>query len=326
MRRERGEGWEGVEGREIEHEQEKRAPITTGTGEPIQVLFLSREKFDAYTRHSGKQLTPWQAARHIANEAELLAGLREGLRGLCRAVTPVPGTPETPHTSGTHDCTFTDADALPGSWGARMHAREARALGLRRPASSSSHADAAPADSHSGGASEHADAAAAVEAGAGGQVGGDKGEGTANERRWVRNAAAAANASHSRSGDTYSNEPRDSTDAGDASTNERRASAPRALRFATLDPTTSALAAQLGAVGRADVVVSVHAGALGLTLFMPTGRASVVELVTTGAQGNYHFHNMAHMMGMEYLRVDVQKNVDVSAVVRAVRGVVERRL
>jgi hypothetical protein len=35
---------------------------------------------------------------------------------------------------------------------------------------------------------------------------------------------------------------------------------------------------------------------------------------------------MAHMMGMEYLRVDVQKNVDVSAVVRAVRGVVERRL
>ncbi|KAF7377882.1 hypothetical protein MSAN_00211800 [Mycena sanguinolenta] len=41
---------------------------------------------------------------------------------------------------------------------------------------------------------------------------------------------------------------------------------PRAIRFATLDPTTAALPAQLGAVGCADMVASVHARALGLTL------------------------------------------------------------
>ncbi|KAJ7019407.1 hypothetical protein C8F04DRAFT_1276285 [Mycena alexandri] len=35
---------------------------------------------------------------------------------------------------------------------------------------------------------------------------------------------------------------------------------------------------------------------------------------------------MAHMLGMQYVRVDVQKTVDVAAVVRAVREVVEERL
>jgi hypothetical protein len=35
---------------------------------------------------------------------------------------------------------------------------------------------------------------------------------------------------------------------------------------------------------------------------------------------------MAHMLGMEYLRIDVQKNVDVAKVVQGVRDLVERRL
>ncbi|KAJ7171073.1 hypothetical protein C8R46DRAFT_1262107 [Mycena filopes] len=230
---------------------------------PIQVLFLSRDKFDTWTKHSSKtkKLSPWQEARHITNEAALLTGLRAGLAGLCRVVTAVPGMGRTEHTPGSHDCTYTDADALPAAWGVRMHAREAGALGTR----DSSAPPAAPAPG----------------------LGAKDTEGAVNERA-------------------------DPT--------------PRALRFATLDPTTSGLAAQLGAVGRADVVVSVHAGALGLSLFLPTGRASVVELVTTGAAGNYHFHNMAHMLGMQYVRVDVLKTVDVPAVVRAVREVVEQRL
>ncbi|KAJ7242896.1 hypothetical protein C8J57DRAFT_1334610 [Mycena rebaudengoi] len=94
----------------------------------------------------------------------------------------------------------------------------------------------------------------------------------------------------------------------------------------TLDPTTTALAGQLGVVGRADVVVSVHAGALGLVLFMPTGRASVIELKTPSAGANYHFHNMAHMLGMQYVRVDVERTVDVAKVARAVTEVVAARL
>ncbi|KAF8218153.1 hypothetical protein K438DRAFT_1556411 [Mycena galopus ATCC 62051] len=149
--------------------------------DPVQVLFLSREKFDAHA-HPNHKLTAWQEARNINNEHALVAGLREGLAGLCRVVTPVVGM-----------------------------------------------------------------------------------EGTANERRWEVDAnLASANASalHARAG-----------------------SAPRALRFATLNPTASALPTQIASVGRANVVVNVHARALGLTLFMPTGRASVVELLTDGAQG-----------------------------------------
>ncbi|KAJ6551746.1 hypothetical protein B0H19DRAFT_1158756 [Mycena capillaripes] len=292
---------------------ERRAPIGKQEqvgGEPIQVLFLSREKFDAYTRHSNKQLTGWQEARHITNEGALKAGLRAGLAGLCRVVTGVPGGPAQDtqgHTPGAHDCTYTDADLLPGSWGVRMHAREARALGIKRGSGSKSKSEegsgSQPQHDSDSSAGAGAGQSAGSKGGEGGAadagVGGPPGEGSANERRW---------------GNSTSHTPRAPT------------AGPRALRFATLDPTTTALAAQIGAVGRADVVVSVHAGALGLTLFMPTGRASVVELVTTGASGNQHFHNMAHMMGNQYMRVDVQKTVDVGAVVRAVRGVVEERL
>ncbi|KAJ7083584.1 hypothetical protein B0H15DRAFT_850032 [Mycena belliarum] len=53
----------------------------------VQVLFLSREKFDAYSRHLHDKLQPWQEARHIQNEAALVAGLHAGLAGLCRVVT-----------------------------------------------------------------------------------------------------------------------------------------------------------------------------------------------------------------------------------------------
>ncbi|KAJ7482307.1 hypothetical protein B0H11DRAFT_2193385 [Mycena galericulata] len=67
-------------------------------------------------------------------------------------------------------------------------------------------------------------------------------------------------------------------DADGAHARRAAAGTSRAPHFATLDPTTSVFAAQIGAVGRTDVVVSVHAGALGLTLFMSTGRAIVVEL------------------------------------------------
>ncbi|KAJ7837793.1 hypothetical protein B0H14DRAFT_2790619 [Mycena olivaceomarginata] len=290
---------EGQVGRE---NVERRAPVTTHAqaqgGDPIQVLFLSREKFDGYTRHKNHKLTAWQEARHIANEGELLAGLRAGLAGLCRVATAVAGS--TPHTPGTHDCTYTDADLMPGVWGSRLHPREARALGLgvgTAPPPSDVDADAKKGES----------TGSTVGVGGGGAapVGAPPGEGLANERRAPFPLPSDGNTS---------------------SNSTARAARPRALRFATLDPTTSALPAQLGAVGRADVVVSVHAGALGLTLFMPTGRASVVELMTTGAQGNWHFHNMAHMLGMEYLRIDVQKNVDVAKVVQGVRDLVERRL
>ncbi|KAJ7248290.1 hypothetical protein B0H12DRAFT_724337 [Mycena haematopus] len=298
-------------------------------GEPVQVLFLSREKFDAYTKHTKHKLTPWQDARHISNEGALVAGLRAGLAGLCRVVTGGGGAGmkegEATHAPGTNDCAYTDADALPGAWGVRMHAQEAHVLGVSSGAGSGSgsggRGGASGSGKDSGGSGSGGDTVAGgsgsgseSESGGGSaHTGVPPGEGTANERRWD-STYISANSSHAARAAPFINAPAPARPA------------PRALRFATLDPTTSALPAQLGAVGRADVVISVHAGALGLTLFMPTGRASVVELMTTGAMGNWHFHNMAHMMGMEYLRIDVQKNVDVPKVVQAVRELVERRL
>ncbi|CAK5274324.1 unnamed protein product [Mycena citricolor] len=209
-----------------------------GSSEFVNVLFLSREKFDDATLHRNGGLSTWSDARHILNEADLVVGLRSGLADMCSKLTAVSGSHLT-HHPGTLDCTFTNADGLPGSWGVPLHPREAFALGNDGNST------------HTGG---------------------------------------------------------------------------KALRFATLDPTTTALASQLGMIGRTDVVVSVHAGALGLTLFMPTGRASVIELVPGGVRGNEHFHNMAHMMGLEYVNVGVSKRVNVQSVVDAVKAVVEKRL
>ncbi|KAJ6493988.1 hypothetical protein C8R47DRAFT_1194823 [Mycena vitilis] len=296
-----GEAGEEEENGEVREEMQRRAPIAGGrasTEEPIQVLFLSREKYDAYTRHTNHKLSPWQEARHIQNEAELRAGLRAGLAGLCRVVTDVVGgpAPDTQsHTPGSYDCAYTDADALPGAWGVRMHAREARALGVRASRPASDPDSEASEEKASGGGAEAGDASEGLGAGGGGGEvgagGGDGGEGSANDRRVFRNATHP----HALPFRTYPSSHPPSPDSSSRSSNRtKRALKPRALRFATLDPTTSALPAQLGAVGRADVVVSVHAGALGLTLFMPTGRASVVELITDGAQGGTGWMGCSH--------------------------------
>ncbi|KAJ7143684.1 hypothetical protein C8R44DRAFT_138627 [Mycena epipterygia] len=268
-------------------ERRARPDEWEGMAAPVQVLFLSRAKFDAYTKHKNNRLTMWQEARHITNEAALLTGLREGFAGLCRVRTD-GGIKK----DGTHACTYTDADALPMAWGMHVHPSEARALGL------------------------------SVARSGGGAAGGGQ------EQTQTQGNATATTTEDGNDSEHHSaySERRGDTDADDTRAQRRRATPQRALRFATLDPTTSALAAQLGAVGRADVVVSVHAGALGLSLFMPTGRASIVELVPPGASGNHHFHNMAHNLGMQYKRVDVAKTVDVPAVVRAVREIVEARL
>jgi len=98
------------------------------------------------------------------------------------------------------------------------------------------------------------------------------------------------------------------------------------IRFATMDPTTVTLPSQIRMMGHTDVVISVHAGALGLCLFMPTGRAAVVEIISPGADGNEHFHNLAAMLGMQYERVKTELNVDVNAVGNAVKKLVIERL
>jgi O-acetylhomoserine/O-acetylserine sulfhydrylase-like pyridoxal-dependent enzyme len=95
------------------------------------------------------------------------------------------------------------------------------------------------------------------------------------------------------------------------------------VRFATLDPTVHALETQVHFVGHATVLVSSHGGALGLSLFLPPGDATVVELQVEGVAGNYHFQHMAKEMGHGYEMVRISTKVDVDAVWEIVKRWVE---
>lgn len=86
----------------------------------------------------------------------------------------------------------------------------------------------------------------------------------------------------------------------------------RPVRFATLDPTVHALETQIHYVGHSTILVSSHGGALGLSLFLPAGEATVIELQVEGVSGNYHFQHMAAQMGHNYelLKIEQVVNVD----------------
>ena len=98
--------------------------------------------------------------------------------------------------------------------------------------------------------------------------------------------------------------------------------APIPVRFATLDPTVHALETQIHYVGHATILVSSHGGALGLSLFLPAGDATVIELQVDGVSGNYHFQHMSAQMGHDYELIKIAKDVDVNMV----WATIERRL
>lgn len=87
----------------------------------------------------------------------------------------------------------------------------------------------------------------------------------------------------------------------------------RQVRFASIDPFVHALESQIAFVGHATIVMGLHGGALGLSLFLPPGRGTILELQSTGTAGNYHFHNMAHMMGHRYEKTRTKETVDVES-------------
>lgn len=91
------------------------------------------------------------------------------------------------------------------------------------------------------------------------------------------------------------------------------------LRFAHLDPTVHALETQIHYVGHSDVLVSSHGGALGLSLFLPAGQATIVELQVESVRGNWHFQHMAMEMGHQYEMVAIEKQVNVEAVWESVQ-------
>ncbi|WVQ94352.1 hypothetical protein IAU59_001431 [Kwoniella sp. CBS 9459] len=89
---------------------------------------------------------------------------------------------------------------------------------------------------------------------------------------------------------------------------------PIPIRFATIDPTVHALETQIHYVGHSTILVSSHGGALGLSLFMPPGEGTLVELQVENVQGNYHFQHMAYEMGHQYEMLKIERRVDVEQV------------
>ena len=89
---------------------------------------------------------------------------------------------------------------------------------------------------------------------------------------------------------------------------------PVPIRFATMDPTVHALGTQIHYVGHASILISSHGGALGLSLFLPPGQGSIMELQVTQVSGNFHFQHMAAEMGHHYQTLSVASTVNVEQV------------
>ncbi|WVF66739.1 hypothetical protein IAT40_001481 [Kwoniella sp. CBS 6097] len=97
------------------------------------------------------------------------------------------------------------------------------------------------------------------------------------------------------------------------------------IRFATIDPTVHALETQIHYVGHSTILLSSHGGALGLSLFLPPGEGTIIELQVENVQGNFHFQHMAYEMGHQYEVLKIERVVDVEQVWESVRRWVWKR-
>ncbi|WWD16799.1 hypothetical protein CI109_101231 [Kwoniella shandongensis] len=89
---------------------------------------------------------------------------------------------------------------------------------------------------------------------------------------------------------------------------------PTPVRFAMIDPTVHTLETQIHFVGHTTILLSSHGGALGLSLFLPPGEGTIVELQVEDVWGNWHFQHMAKEMGHGYEMVEIDKWVDTEVV------------
>ncbi|WWC87572.1 uncharacterized protein L201_002462 [Kwoniella dendrophila CBS 6074] len=94
---------------------------------------------------------------------------------------------------------------------------------------------------------------------------------------------------------------------------------PLPIRFFHLDPTVHTLENQIHFVGHSTILVSSHGGALGLSLFLPPGDGTVLELQVENVRGNYHFEHMAKEMGHNYEVLHINQQVDVNQIWESTR-------
>jgi len=87
------------------------------------------------------------------------------------------------------------------------------------------------------------------------------------------------------------------------------------IAWEVIDPTVIGLRSQIELFGNADLVIGVHGGALGMTMFCePGAHVALIELQPPAARGNYHFHNIAHMTGRRYTALNVGQQLSVDDV------------
>jgi hypothetical protein len=99
---------------------------------------------------------------------------------------------------------------------------------------------------------------------------------------------------------------------------------PLPIRFTSIDPTVHALETQVHYVGHTSILVSQHGGALGLSLFLPPGEATMIELQVKEVSNNFHFEHMAYEMGHVYEQLRIEREVDVEMVVKVVKEHLDR--
>jgi hypothetical protein len=109
-------------------------------------------------------------------------------------------------------------------------------------------------------------------------------------------------------------------------TPEESEDAPFPIRFASIDPTVHALETQINFVGHASILVASHGGALGLSLFLPPGDATLIELQVGMVNKNFHFEHMANEMGHGYEALRIQRRVDVDQVWAAILSWIHRQI
>lgn len=98
------------------------------------------------------------------------------------------------------------------------------------------------------------------------------------------------------------------------------------IRFASMDPSVHSLETQVHLVGHTDILIGLHGGALGLSMFLHPGQAAVIELTVSETAGSRHFNTMSAQLGLGYEAMVTPKEVDVEDLWRRVEARVREML
>eukprot|EP00884_Botryococcus_braunii_P023129 jgi/Botrbrau1/94/Bobra.0022s0084.1 len=76
-------------------------------------------------------------------------------------------------------------------------------------------------------------------------------------------------------------------------------------RLQVLDFHTLTFREQIKAASGAAIFAGVHGAAMTYVAYQDTGRSGMMEIITPGAHGNYHYHNLAYWNQVQYRSVSL---------------------